>query len=218
MRRWCHVGVLLAVLGALLSRARAQEGTWALFPHQGLNWPVLLRQKAVQEELKLSPEQVKKAAALADKPHEVVPAGQDMGREEVRKRLAELARTNKKSCAEILNPAQLQRLQEIALQQEGVLALHDSEIAAALQLTDTQKETLRNLEEDTRKALRKVVQEHADRREELRQKVAKLVKSSQDRFVQVLSSEQRAKWKDLTGKPFEGRLSLEPWGNRDLGR
>jgi hypothetical protein len=81
MRSWRHVGVLLAALGVLLSGALAQESTWALFPHQGLNWPVLLRQKAVQEELKLSPEQVKKVAALADKASEVVPAGQDLSRE-----------------------------------------------------------------------------------------------------------------------------------------
>jgi hypothetical protein len=102
----------------------------------------LLLHKSVQEDLKLSENQVERAKQLSEKRAESFRGQRDLGLEEWHKKLAELA-TQEKALAELLQPEQVQRLQQIVLQQRGIRAFGEPEIARELQLTPEQKEKIR---------------------------------------------------------------------------
>lgn len=128
----------------------------------------LLGNEAVQEELGLSDEQKTKSAALLGEMREARraqfqgggPEGRDSFRdlspEERRERFAamqkEAAERNAKLQAEyktkfgaVLDEVQLQRLQQIHWQSQGVRALQDPDLANALKLSDEQKSKIAGL-------------------------------------------------------------------------
>src|SRR5262249_14155829 len=65
---------------------------------------------------------------------------QNQSREERQQRQEERAKANEKALAEILKPDQLKRAKQISWQQQGAQAVSVAEVAAALKLTDEQKD------------------------------------------------------------------------------
>src|SRR5258708_5841720 len=72
----------------------------------------LLTQKSVQEELKLTEEQTKKATELAAKQQEARRGFRDLSQEEQQAKRKEMAAENQKALAEILQPDQSKRLKQ----------------------------------------------------------------------------------------------------------
>lgn len=89
--------------------------------------------KSVQEDLKLSEDQVQKLQDL----QKSQPQGGGRGfgnlsqkeRAELQKKMEALAKANQKAIAEILKPEQAKRLEQIALQVRGTEAFADPEVA-----------------------------------------------------------------------------------------
>jgi Spy/CpxP family protein refolding chaperone len=86
-----------------------------------------------------------------------------------------------KELAEILSEKQLTRLKQIALQLEGPRALLASERVKELNLTEKQQEKIGRLSRKDSKSL------HA-----------------------ILDEEQRAKWQEMVGRPFRGKIAFAP--------
>jgi Spy/CpxP family protein refolding chaperone len=86
-----------------------------------------------------------------------------------------------KELVEILSAKQLARLRQIALQFEGPRALLAPERVKELELTEKQQEKIRRL---TRNDARSV--------------------------SGVLNAEQQAKWREMTGRPFRGKIAFPP--------
>jgi hypothetical protein len=86
-----------------------------------------------------------------------------------------------KELVEILSTKQLVRLRQIALQFEGPRALLAPERIKELELTEKQQERIRRL---TRNDARSV--------------------------SGVLNAEQQAKWREMTGRPFRGKIAFPP--------
>lgn len=128
----------------------------------------LLGNDAVQEELGLSDDQKTKSAALLQEMREARrsqfqgggqesrEALRDLPQEERRARFAamqkEMEERNAKlqaeyktKFAEVLDEVQLQRLQQIQWQSQGIRALQDPELAKALELSDEQKSKIAGL-------------------------------------------------------------------------
>jgi len=84
-----------------------------------------------------------------------------------------------KELAEILSEKQLARLKQIALQLEGPRAILAPERAEELQLTEEQQEKIRRLTPKNGKSL-----------------------------LAILDAEQQAKWREMTGRPFRGKLAM----------
>ena len=136
--------------------------------------------KAIQEELKLTADQLKRLTELVAKTRArttaiVTETAVGEQREKLR---AEQAKDNEKVLAEILQPEQLTRFKQVVLQVYTVNRIYSIfgsvgrlvEVNEGLQLTKEQK--------------------------------ARLVQG--EALANMLNDKQQAKWKEMTGKPFEG--------------
>ncbi len=189
----------------------------------------LLRSEQVQKELKLTEEQTKKLAALqeeqAQKMRELVQGMGGLSPEERRARMqesqkkrAELAQAYDKKLAEVLNADQAKRLDQIALQQRGIRGMLDEEVAKKLGLTDEQKEKITAaanwVREEQTRSLREGREGGARPDPEafakLREKRAGIAKEGMNKALAVLTDEQKKKWEEMTGKPFE--LDMRTFG------
>jgi serine/threonine protein kinase len=163
-----------------------------------------LAQKSVQEDLQLSDEQAKQVVQLWDKRHEAFRDSHQLSPEEWRAKFDELA-AQETALAQLLRPEQARRLQQIALQQRGTTAFGDPEVAKTLQLTHEQKERIWAIQDETRQVLWAAY--HAgDLGPEGRKKLEDLWRNAREQVLAVLTDEQKARWKELTGEPFKGKL------------
>ncbi len=121
----------------------------------------------------------------------------------------EMARSNESALAEILDPEQLRRFRQIALQCEGPMVFREPEIASVLKLTPIQKRRIRAIEAG-------IIAENdgAERfippntpswkvREQRR-------KSEMNQILKILTEEQVVQWRELTGTPFLEPIFLPP--------
>jgi len=178
---------------------------------------MLLGNKSVQQELKLSDEQAEKATKLINdvqaKTREKMEGLSQEERREKGREIFEAANEEAKSGAkDILKPEQTARLDQISLQARGLQAFTDSKIQEKLKLTDDQKSKLKDIEEDVRSQSRELFQGFQNDREGTMQKFAALRKESLGKAVALLTDEQKATWKEMTGEPFEVKFERRPGG------
>jgi Spy/CpxP family protein refolding chaperone len=212
MRRLWQWALALVALAGLVSGLQAQEQPQRQAGAMRLG---LLTQKSVQEELKLSDDQARKVEDYAAKQRKSFQGLRDLSQEERREKLAQIAKENEQLLKDTLKPEQAKRLREISLQLAGPAALHDPEVAKALNLTGEQKEKLRGIEEEARRERRELFQAGGDR-EERRKKAEELRKANREKVMNLLTPEQKEKWKELTGEPFKGEIRFgPPGGGRD---
>ena len=160
----------------------------------------LLTQEAVQKDLKLTEEQTKAIAALAEKRRDLA-----WGRGS-----AENLEANEEACFEVLRPEQAKRLRQIVWQRRGAHVFGDPEAADALGLTADQRERIRAIEEDAKKNFWGRPGRPSDRRPDGWKHSEEFWKDVSDRLLAVLTDDQKARWKELTGEPFEGEIRFGP--------
>jgi Spy/CpxP family protein refolding chaperone len=165
----------------------------------------LMSQKSVQDELKVSEEQAKQISALTEKQREVLGGLRDLDQDERRKKLEEQMTANKAAIAGILKEDQLKRLNQISLQLRGGRAFGEAEIAEALHLTSEQKDQVRTIQQDAQSQTRELRQ--GGDRTEVQSKLQAVRKSTGEKLMGILTSEQQGKWKELTSEPFKGELA-----------
>jgi hypothetical protein len=201
----CVLALVLAV--AAVRPAPAQERPRPGAGQAGRS-PVLMlaNQKSVQEELKLSDEQVKKVAKITEAMKEKAADLTETDPKERMKKAMELFQEAEKGVFALLTPAQAKRLRQIALQQQHLArAVENPEVAKELRLSEEQTKQLRAIRESTAKEMSKL-SEDAKSRDELREKTAALTKATEEKLLKVLTEEQKTKWKELLGEPFKGEL------------
>lgn len=206
--RKVHQVILLAALVASTSAAQAQErgprgaGRGAGAPTGAM----LLGQKSVQEDLKLSEEQVKQVAEFSAKQRESFSGLRDASREERAKAFTESREAGQKAVATILNDEQRARLKQISLQLAGPAAFSDPEVAEKLGFSDEQKKSIEEIQSSNREEMRSLFQNADGNRAEAFRKVQSARKAAEEKLTGLLTDEQKTKWQELTGKKFEGRL------------
>lgn len=135
--------------------------------------------------------------------------------EEFRKQAAERAKVEKTKLAEILLPNQLKRLNEIYIQQLGTRVFDDEDVATALTITAEQKTSIAKIREEQGAAMRELFTAGGGDREAARTKMAEMRKATDEKIIAVLTADQKAKFEELKGKPFEmpeGALRGGPGG------
>lgn len=163
----------------------------------------LLAAKSVQEELKLSADQVKEVEDLNARQREAFQGQENLSREERAQKLQELGNKNQEAINKMLKPEQQKRLKQLSLQASGPMALAGNEEAAKeLGLTDEQKEKLQTMR---RESFGGFGQKGADRAEAAK-KAAETRRANNEKAMDLLTAEQKTKWKELTGEPFKGEL------------
>ena len=209
MKRLFQIGLVVAIAAMACGTAQAQQrqrpgggpggfGGGPLF---------LLGQKSVQEELKLSDEQVKQIKELADKQRESFQGLRDLSQEERRTKMQEAAKTNDKAIGKILKPEQYKRVRQIALQQQGARALGNEEVAKALKINEEQKDKINEIQTKAFEEMRGL-----GRDEEARKKRQEMMKATNEKVMGVLTSEQKTKLKEMQGEPFKGEIERPQFG------
>jgi hypothetical protein len=205
IRSWLMAMSLVALIAA---RGRAQQPNcerWGRI--MGPPPLMLLAQKSVQEELKLSDEQVKKVSeALAGQRAEHAKL-KELPREEREKKWAEMFGASWKLTKEIVTCEQGQRLRQISWQQQGALAFANPKVAEALHLSDEQKAKIDALHQEARETARKFfAQDPPPAREDMHHTMKELRKTTEAKMMALVTDEQKEKWKELIGAPFTGEI------------
>jgi hypothetical protein len=186
--------------------ARAQPGDDEIPDGTVINL-LLLRQKSVQEELKLSPEVAKKVVDFCNMEHAEFGKALKLGDADLKKKVEELDKANKKFLKDNLSEAQHKRLDQIRLQVTGLHHLIQPETAKALDLTKDQQTKFKKMHEDARKRLADIF--GAKDKDEKNKKLAKLREETNTQIWGVLTDAQKEKVKALVGEPFKGELLIE---------
>ncbi len=171
----------------------------------------LLREDPVRTELELMPDQVEALQKIADEQRGQRPEFgnfQEMSEEERRaafeKMQAEMAKRmaeTKAKVEEVLLPAQFERLEQIALQVRGDRALTQEDLQKKLTFTDEQKTKATELMTGFGDKMREMFT--SGDREGMREKMEAGQKQLGTDLVAVLTTEQKAEYEKLKGKPFD---------------
>jgi hypothetical protein len=181
----------------------------------------LLSREAVQRDLGMSRDQLKKLSETQARQKKELtrllgqpPAGLAQANDLIKK-LDALHQDAEKAVEDLLTEAQRKRLAEIVLQQRGAQALADPAVAEALKLTDDQKDQVKTIEADAAREVQELVgkvmgaiqQPGGGPRvlQQMSKKMEEVQKASAKRLLDVLSEEQKSRWKEMTGKPFQAR-------------
>lgn len=205
MRRLMRLALAVGVLTLAASPIIAQ-GPGGFRPSPLM----LLGQKSVQEELKLTPDQIQKVEAAGAKQRESFQGFRDLSEEERTKRFQEMTKENEKFVAENLKPDQAKRLNQISLQRQGAGSLADEKVAKELNLTDDQKVKIKDILEDSRNQIQELFQGGFN--EEARTKSQEIRNAATAKALALLTADQKTKWKEMTGEPFKGEIRFGPPG------
>ncbi len=205
MKRWGVWVLVVGVAAVAAGSARAQGPRGQGFGG-GNSLTFLAGQKSVQEELKMTDDQVAKVKEFSDKQRQDRGGGQpNASPEERARRQEERTKAEAKAMADILKPEQLKRLKQISWQREGARAVARDEVADALKLSPEQKDKVKTIQEDVRKEMAGL-RGGGGNREEARKKMEELQKGADEKLNAVLTDEQKTKLKELTGEPFKGEI------------
>ncbi len=205
MRTLCKWALALAV--PALWAAPARSGETDHLPGKTTTQLLLLRQKSVQQELKITPELARKIRDFTHKEHEEFERAIKLGKEEGLKKILALRQANEKFLEDNLSEAQRKRLGQIYLQVTALHQLTQPEAAKVLNLTEEQRAKFKQMHTAAHKKFLAIVE--SKDRSERNAKLAKLRAEVYKEIGEVLTAEQKAKAKELVGEEFKGELLLE---------
>jgi len=188
----------------------------------------LLSNDSVRNELKLSAEQGQQLKELQERRAELFRDPRGWTPDDWYVRTQKLATWDRAALA-ALDSAQVKRLRQIALQQQGVQAFLEPEVADALRLSVEQREKLRLLNGELRRVTQEDVRRSmnppgkpgggpggprftgwrhgdGDRRGPSAAAEEEAVKNLKAQVLKVLGPEQKEVWQEMTGEPFQGEV------------
>jgi serine/threonine protein kinase len=140
--------------------------------------------------------------------------------EDRRTRLLDVARENDARARAVLRPEQLARLRQIDLQMKGPFAFRDPAVVAALKLTPEQQDRIKLIEADRVFGMHPEGGPGGPRKDGPRgpggprKNFNDMHRPDMERVLAVLTDEQRQRWRELTGRPFNGRRPFGAPGGR----
>jgi Spy/CpxP family protein refolding chaperone len=203
MRTWKWV-LVLALSVAWAPAARAGEG---VVPEGTTVQLLLLRQKSVQQELKLTPDVTRKIMEFTNKQHDAFLAAMKLGKAEAREKLKAMEEENQQFLKDTLTPGQDKRLIQITLQTTGLHQLSRPEVAKVLKLTKDQQQKFSAIQKAANEKLAKLL--YATNPEERKERFAKLREETRKEVRALLTAEQKATVDELVGAPFNGDIIIE---------
>lgn len=160
----------------------------------------LLRVPEVLDDLQTSAEQRERLNEMAER-RESTRDLREMSRDEQRQYFLTIAREHEATLASILSATQLQRLRQIALQWQGP---REPSLARTLKLTADQKDRLRTIEAERFRSLFDRNRKEPGTTESPEDRA----RSAMQKMLDVLTPEQLQQWRGMTGRPYEGPVSL----------
>jgi len=180
----------------------------------GITASMLMTQKSVQEELKMSDDQIAKVEKVNKDIREKF--GAEMkdsfkDKEKMADLMKKMSAETTKALADVLKPEQTKRLKQIEIQLGGLNALTSDEVSKALSLSDKQISDAKAMAEDLNKDRGEIMKEAGkdkDKRAEATEKVAKLTKETTAKFLDKLSADQKKTYTAMIGEEFKGKITF----------
>jgi hypothetical protein len=211
----------------------------------GSNPATLLAFPGVQKELKLDEEQIKavgeipggfggfgkkggfdeaakeRMTKMFEKVAQLKDVPEDKLEEKIREVFKEEIEGPTKAAEKILKPDQMKRLQQIGRQRAGVRGILAADTAKELKLTDEQTTKLKGIATELDKDVAELRRAGGGGKggfggsPETREKIANLNKEAMDKASDTLTADQKTKWKELTGEPFEVKFEFPQRKKKD---
>jgi len=204
MRTFWKWFLVLAVPALLVA---ADEPSARLIPDDTTIQLILLRQKSVQEDLKLAAEVGKKVLDFTNSEYEAWQNALKLSEEEREQKIKELGKKNQDFLAESLTDGQRKRLRQIMMQVTGLMQLTRPEVVKALDLTEEQQQKAKEMLAEAGKELRDILD--AKNREGRNEKLAKLRADVDKNVEALLTDQQKEKAKEVIGERFTGEIVIE---------
>lgn len=168
-----------------------------------------LTKKPVQEDLKMTDQQVKMADAAFQKHSEAEQNLHSLKQADRGNKQWELSQEAYKVIRNVLNADQQKRLRQISLQQQGVRVLNSfsasgGPIIKEIGLSEDQQGEIGKRIMAANKKGQEVREGDHPFSKEANEKMEAIEKELNDKVLSVLTSEQKTKWNEMTGKPFTG--------------
>ncbi len=183
---------------------------------RGMDGSMLLTQKSVQEELKLTEDQITKVEKVGKDLREKY-ADDLKDKDKRQETMKKMGEERTKALAEVLKPEQTKRLKQIEVQVGGLNALSRDDVAKTLNLSEKQIADVKGIADDLRKdstELFKDAGKDKDKFAEIMTKVRTLNKEAAAKFISSLSDDQKKAYKELTGDEFKGKIEFGFGGGR----
>jgi Spy/CpxP family protein refolding chaperone len=204
MRTVMKWALVLVVPAAFAVTARPAEPN----PPEGMTIRLLLlRQKSVQKELEITPDQAAKIKEFTHAQSEAVRKLRDAGEEERKEAHQKLAKENKEFLEKTLTAQQNKRLHQITMQFTALHHLTSPELVKELNLSDEQVQKLKDLQKESRKEVVAILT--AKEREGKKEKFAKHREEVRTKVNAILTDDQKAKVREIAGPQFEGEIIFE---------
>jgi hypothetical protein len=225
MRMFCKAALTVAAVALLAAPALAQRqgrGGFGFGGGMGQAGPAtLLANKSVQEELKLTTDEVAKVSApgktLSEKRRSMFADLQGATQEQRTEKMKELTDAAKaadedalKIAKDTLKPDQMKRFGQIEIQVKGDAAFIDEGVQKTLAITDPEKEQIKTIREEAATKMRELRpaggqggQGRGQGNQETLTKIQALRKETVEKVVAVLTDSQKAQWKEMVGSSFE---------------
>jgi hypothetical protein len=204
MRTFYSSALILTV--AILAPAAAADKTKMRAKAEAVEL-MLLRQKSVQEELKIDKDEATKIYEFTHKQHQAAAQVHALPEAQQEEKWEAMVKENEEFLKTALKPEQRKRLKQIAMQTAGLVFVTMPSIAKELNLTEAQKQQIMKLQEEAHAKFEAIADAAPgpDRHE----KLAELRKSNHEKLSELLTPEQKQKWKEHAGEPFTGKLVFE---------
>jgi len=210
--RWMTLA-LVATLGLALAGSATAQSRFPMFGISG-GKAMLLMSPDVQQELKLSEEQLTKVREVSqqviEKNKDNFGKLKDLPKDQQREKFQEMAKTiaaeTDNALKDVLKADQHKRLRQLELQQRGAQAFADADVQKELKLTDDQKDKIKTLSEDAGKEMREIFQNAQGNFQDAMTKVNTLRKETLEKVTATLGADQKKAWQEMTGAPFEFKL------------
>jgi len=193
------------LLGAALPAGGRPDERPALVSYGGwFRFPVLVRSDAIQKELGLTASQaakLKEATDLAEKDLSAIRRDRSLSPFDSSDAQGKRVRERDEAYAAILKPEQVRRLNQLALQVVSYRAFRDRGFQKVMGMTEEQ---IKKAEDIVQKAYGDYPKPGSGlTREESIAKGQDVNTRALEQALAVLNEEQKRKWQELTGKPFE---------------
>lgn len=177
-----------------------RRSLFSMYHESGVLWGFaslhVVTRESVQQHLNLSADQIAKFDEISEDRRRVFrefceSKSTDLAR--MRKEFVEHREASKEAIAQTLNPQQMNRLNQLALQYRGAAAFGDSAVADELELTVIQREKIASIQKEPRSPF----QWQGPGRSRTRSQTL------EQRVERVLTPAQQKEWTQMIGEPFE---------------
>ena len=210
MKRFAVAVLTLSLVAVVATSSLAQQrgGGRGGF---GMGGPAILGIPAVQDELKLTDEQRGKVESLMTSLREEMTGLRDklsdVAPEERFARMRELMEEANakvsKDVAAMLDSDQMKRFEQLELQVRGLDAFADAKVQEALKVAEEQKTKIGALMTEMAEKRQSIMQDAQGDFQGAMAKFRELQDSTREKVMALMSDDQKAKYKEMTGEPFE---------------